>query len=133
MAKAEKPGSFEITDYSEDHEIPGRSRGIIKEILQAMVRKNPAMSVQAVFVGNLMKITYHSYEMHLPVRIKEVESAAKSNLDETCKHLKKEYKTILKKTLDMKERKEMANTSVQKVSLNERYMYASWRFYELAE
>jgi hypothetical protein len=47
------------------------------------------------------------------------------------KHLKKEYKARTKKTLNLKENKERANYTVQKVSLNERYYYVSWRCYEL--
>jgi hypothetical protein len=74
---------------------------------------------------------YHCYEMHLPVRMREVEAQAKTILDEMVKHLKKEYKARTKKTLNLKENKERANYTVQKVSLNERYYYVSWRCYEL--
>lgn len=123
--------SFEVTEYGTDHEIPGRVQGQIKEIVQEMVRKNPAAGTQVTFVGNLAKFTYHCYEMHLPVRQKEVEHAAKSALDETVKHVKKEFKNRTGSDVKLTERKDMANTSVHKVSLNERYMYSSWRFYEL--
>lgn len=127
----EKVESFEVTEYGTEHEIPGRVQGVITEIIRDQVRNSPAVNVRVTFTGNLMKLTYHCYEMHLPVRQKEVEHAAKSGLDETVKHLKKEYKVRTKDTIDLKEKKEMANTAVQKVSLNERYMYSSWRFYEL--
>ena len=130
MSKIE---SFEVTEYGEDHNIPGRDRGVIKEIVRDMERKSPAMGIQVSFTGNLMKLTHHCYEMHLPVRMKEVEANAKQCLDEAVKYIKKEFKERLKETLNIKEKKEMANTSVQKVSLNERYMYASWRFYEIGE
>lgn len=127
----EKVESFEITEYGEDHEIPGKVQGVIKEIVRDLVRTNPAVGMQVTFVGNLVKLTYHCYEMHLPVRLREVEHAAKSGLDETVKQLKKEFKERAGHVLKLTERKEMANTSAQKVSLNERYMYSSWRFYEL--
>ncbi len=37
------------------------------------------------------------------------------------------------KVLELKEKKDLANYTVQKVSLNERYMYTAWRFYDLGE
>lgn len=129
MSKVE---SFEVTEYGEDHEIPTRKHGVIKEIVDEMTRQNPAMGIQVSFTGDMVKLTFHSYEMHLPVRLKQVEDLAKTSLNEALKHLKKEYKVRTKETLNLKEKKEMANTSAQKVSLNERYMYSSWRFYELS-
>lgn len=128
MDKAE---SFEVTEYGEDHEIPGRLQGAIKDIVRDQARSAPSMGVQVSFTGKLMKITYHCYEHNLPGRIKEVEHAAKQILDETLKNIKKQIKPIIGYVPDFKEDKSRADTAVQKVSLNERYMYSSWRFYEL--
>jgi len=127
----EKVESFEVTEYGTDHEIPGRVQGVIKEIIRDQAKSSPSVGIQVTFTGNLIKLTYHSYEMHLPVRQKEVDHAAKSGLDETVKNLKKEFKSRTGDALAITEKKEMANTSVQKVSLNERYMFSSWRFYEM--
>ena len=127
----EKVESFEVTEYGTDHEIPGRVQGVIKEIVRDIIRTNPAVNMQVSFTGNLVKLTYHCYEMHLPVRLRNVEHSAKSALDGAAKQIKKEFKTRTGDTVKLTERKDMANTSAQKVSLNERYMYSSWRFYEL--
>lgn len=127
----EKVESFEITEYGSEHEIPGRTQGVITEIVQEMNRSTPSCGVRVTFTGNMMKLTYHAYEMHLPVRLKMIEHNAKSSLDEAVKLIKKQFKERTGNTISPKERKEFANTSAQKVSLNERYMYSSWRFYEL--
>lgn len=123
--------SFEVTEYGEKHARPDAVYSAITEIVRDQVRDSPAVNVRVTFTGDLMRLTYHCYEMFLPTRMKQVESAAKSGLDETMKHVKKEFKKRMKKTLDVTEKKEMANYSVQKVSLNERYMYSAWRFFEL--
>lgn len=128
MAKVE---SFEITEYGVEHEIPGRVQGVIKEIVRDMVRETPAVGMQVSFTGNLVKFTFHCYEMHLPVRLKQIEDTAKQALDQIAKFVKKEYKSRTGDSINLSEKKDMANTSAQKVSLNERYMYSSWRFYEL--
>jgi hypothetical protein len=127
----EKAQGFEVTEYSDEQVIPGRIQGVISDIIRDQVRDIPSVGIQVSFTGNLVRLTYHSYEFHLPSSIKQVEQFAKSGLDETVKHLKKEFKVRTGETLDLKEQKDLANTSVQKVSLNERYMYSSWRFYEI--
>lgn len=128
MKRAE---SFEITDYSEEHSIPGRIQGAIKEIVTDLVRDNPAVGIQVSFTGKMMRLTYHSYEMHLPRKIRDVEEQARKYLNDTLKTIKSEFKKKTGDKLDVSEKKEMANTSVQKTSLNERYMFSSWRFYEI--
>lgn len=127
----ENAQGFETTEYSGPQEIPGRVQGVIADIIRDQVRSVPSVGMQVKFVGNLVRLSYHCYEMHLPRRIKEVEHAAKRGLDETVKNLKKEFKARTGDTLTLKERKEMAKTDSHKVTLNERYMYSSWRFYEL--
>lgn len=129
MGKAE---SFEVTSYStEDANPPDYVFSVISEIIRDQVETNPSTNVRVNFTGTLMRIAYHSYEMHLPVRMKEVESNAKAALDETFKNLKKKFKERTSDTLKAVEQKDLANYTVQKVSLNERYYYVAWRFYEL--
>ncbi len=129
----EKPEGFEITEYGQDHEIPGRVQGVILEIIEAMTQENPALGVRVTFTGSLMRLTYSSYEMFLSQqgRIQEVQRICKMTLDEAVKVLKKEFKSKAGETLSISEKKEMANYDVQKVSLNERYVFSSWRFYEI--
>ena len=126
-----KPESFEMTEYGEEHRHLDKTLSVITEIVRDQLHDSPAINVRVTFTGNLMKLTYHCYEMHLPVRMRDVEETARKALTETIKNIKKEYKSRTKETLELSERKEMENYSVQKVSLNERYMYASWRFFEI--
>lgn len=130
MAKPQEPESFEVTEYSGEDRLD-RDIGAIQEIISAQIQKVPSANVRVSFTGNLVKLTYHCYEMHLPQRIRQVESDSDTMLKETVKVLKKEFKAKTGDTLKLKELKELANYSVQKVSLNERYMYAGWKFFEL--
>lgn len=127
----EKAQGFEITEYGEEHEIPGRVQGSILEIIKERIQENPGVNIGVTFTANLMRLTYRSYEQGLPSKMQEVERYSKMALDETVKTLKKEFKTRNSETLDLKEVKEMANYDVQKVNLNERYVFTCWRFYEI--
>jgi len=130
-----KPESFEVTQYSDD----GADQVVekfshIKQIVEGWCHDNSAFPTGAIRVslsGNTMKLIIHSYEMHLPVRMKEVQENSSKLLNEALKKLKKEFKTRSKSTLDLKELKDQANYTVQKVSLNERYYFVSWRCFEL--
>lgn len=132
-SKMKNVESFEVTEYGQDHRLPDETYSAIVEIVRDQVHEHPEANVRVSFTGNLMKLTYHCYEMLLPTRMREVEALAKSSLDATVKNLKKEFKKRTKNVLDVKEKKDMANYSVQKTSLNERYMCSFWRFYELGE
>lgn len=129
----EKAQGFEITDYSEEHELPDHIRSCITEIIAQRVSESPSINIRVTFTGSLMRVTYHSYEMLLNnhQRMQEVDRYAKKALDEAVKELKSEVKKRIGETLKITEKKEMANFSVQKVNLNERYMYSAWRFYEM--
>jgi len=127
----DKAQGFETSEYGREHVHPDKVYSVIEEIIRDQVSRSPASNVRVSFTGNLMRIAYHCYEMHLPVKMKEIEATAKSVLDETFKNLKKQFKERTSDTLKAKEQKDMANYSVQKVSLNERYYYVAWRFYEL--
>jgi len=127
----DKAQGFENAEYGQEHELPDKVLSAIQEIVRDQVSRSPSSNVRVSFTGNLMRLAYHCYEMHLPVRMRDIEGTAKSVLDETFKNLKKQFKERTSDTLKAKEQKEMANYSVQKVSLNERYYYVAWRFYEL--
>ncbi len=132
MAKKQSPESFEVQEYSRE-QLPQDKFGAIYQIVEQLLRESPAAGCRVSFTGSLMKLTYHCYEMHLPSRMRIVEDQAKQVLNNTVNHIKKEFKKLRKETLDLKEKKEMANYSIEKVSLNERYALASWRFYEIGE
>ena len=126
----DRPEGYEVTEYGREHEHPDHVYSVIKEIVQEQVSEFPNTNIQVSFTGNLLRLTYHCYEMHLPVRMRDIEAQAKAGLDATLKNVKKKYKERTRDVLDLKEKKDMSSYSVQKVSLNERYYYASWRFYE---
>jgi len=127
----EKAESFETTAYGKEEGPPDKVFSAIEEIIRDQVSRSPASNVRVSFTGNLMRVSYHCYEMNLPVKMKEIEATAREVLNETFKNLKKQFKEKTGDTLKAKEQKDMANYSVQKVSLNERYYYVAWRFYEL--
>lgn len=134
MPKPPTPESFEVQEYSSENESQSRF-GVIYQIVEQLVRENPAAGCRAALQGSLLKITYNAYEALLsdPQRLKVAEDAAKQYLNGTVSQLKKEYRRLRGKTLELKEKKDLANRYVSKVSLNERYIYSSWRFYDLGE
>lgn len=134
----EKAESFEVQEYDPEDLPVAEKLSVIKQILDD--RKNdpstaglPSFAFQIALQGDQLITKYHCYEMLLssPDRLKEVERQADASLTELLKYLKKEFKSRTKKALTLKERKELRNYSVTKVSLNERYYYVSWRVYEM--
>jgi hypothetical protein len=127
----DKPESFEQTDY-------GEARGeydrlaVINQIVADKTRESSARGVMVSFAGNTVTLKYSAYEMHLPTRMRQVEELAQDVLKEMLSHLKKEFRKRTRQALSLKEIKDRANYAVQKVSLNERYMYSCWRVYELS-
>src|SRR3990167_6057823 len=116
----DKPEGFEVTDYGDKHEKYDQL-SVIKQIIDERVRESPAHAVIVKFAGNQMTLAYHCYEMHLPARMKQVQELANDVFRESLSHLKKEFKRRTKQVLTLKELKDLANYTVQKVSLNERY------------
>ena len=128
----EKAQSFEVTEYSTDGKPLDYKQSAIKEIVDNLKRRSPNLGVRVSFTGNLVKLSFDCYEMHLPTRLKEVESLASDVFKETLKNIKSEYKSKAGEKIDLKEKKELADYAVSKVSLNERYYYVSWRVYEIS-
>jgi hypothetical protein len=122
---------FEVTEYG-DAGRPDRVFSVIAEIIQNQVDRDPAVNMRVHFVGDMCRLSYHSYEMHAPRRMNEIEGRAKDGLNEAAKLIKKEFKSRTGKVLKFAEKKDMANYDVQKASLNERYMVSYWRFYGLS-
>lgn len=125
--------SFETTEYGDSSPISVTERlSTIAQISVDKVKENPTFGCRIVIEGNCLKIFFNSYEMHLPRRIKEVQDRGEQSLREMVKYLKKEFKSRTKKTLNLKELKDRANYAAQKVSLNERYLYSAWKYYEFS-
>jgi hypothetical protein len=131
MSKKETQ-SFEVTQYSDVEFGIQQAHQVIIQIYKDLVRDAPAHAVWAGLVGNQLTVRYHTYTMFLPSRAKQIEEEADTVLKESVKHLKAEFKQRTGKTLKLSEQKELANHSVEKVSLNERYYYKAWRVYTIS-
>lgn len=126
------PQSYEVTEYSEPALDAGLAYGAIRQIFADLIRDVPSVGVWADVSGNLLKIHYHCYEMFLPTRLHDIEASANDVLKKTVSMLKKEFRARTKHDLVLKEKKDLADRTVEKVSLNERYYYRCWRVYEMS-
>ncbi len=126
----DSPESFETTEYGDENTDAERVE-VIAQIVKDRVRENPAHAMVVSFMGTRMILKYHCYEMHLPTRMKQVEATANDVFRETVTQVKKEFKKRTKRPLDLKELKEAAVHSVQKVSMNERFYAIFCRTYEM--
>ena len=126
----DKAQGFETTEYSQE-EVVSEKISAIAQIAQDYVREIPTCGCRVVQEGNLVKVIYTSFEPFLPERIRDAQDRADSYIKEMVKHLKKEFKSRQKETLDLKELKDRSDYSVQKVSMNERYTYSAWKYFEV--
>jgi hypothetical protein len=134
MAKQEAQG-YEVAGYSEPVLDAAQAYKVVKQIMLDWrnERGNAAtQSCWADMTGDQLKLHYHGYEMMLPTRVAQAQDRAKQMLDEALRLLKKEFKERTGSALTLKENKELADYSIQKLSLNERYEFKSWRFYTLS-
>ena len=131
MAKTE-PKSYEVTEYSDPVLDAATAYKVIRQIFYEYARGPAKHAVWADMSGDQLKLHYHSYEMFLPSRMKQVQDEAKQILDAAASELKKEFKARTGQALKLKENKELSNYTVEKVSLNERYYYKAWRFYSVS-
>jgi hypothetical protein len=128
----DKPESFEVTEYSGVRE-PYETFQTIKQIVQDRkdMARHPSCAYKVDFLGDTMRVQVTMFEMHLPQRLKEVQDTAHKLHKAYVSELKKEFKKRAKHDLKLKEIKDKADHTVQKVSLNERYYYVAWHLYEL--
>jgi NADH:ubiquinone oxidoreductase subunit D len=128
----DKPESFEVQEYNDVRE-PYDTYKVLKQIVQDRKDEDHVTthSIRVDFVGDQMKVFYQCYEMMLPHRMAEVEKQASDAHREFLSYLKKEFKKRAKHPLSVTEQKDLADYTVQKVSLNERYYYCSWRYYTI--
>ena len=131
MAKNE-PQTFEITEYSPAVLDMNTAYKTIRQIFSEYARGPAKHAVWVDMSGDKLKLHYHAYEMFLPQRIQRVDEESKQILDAAVKELKKEFKTRTGKSLTLSEKKDLGNYTVEKVSLNERYYYKCWRFYDIS-
>ena len=132
MPKKPEPQSYEVTEYSTPELDSAGAFRVIKQIFTDVQRTQAQFAVSADWTGDLLKIKYHSYEMFLPERIAEIEKRANEVFTMTVKMLKKEFKDRTGATLKLTEKKGMGDSSREKVSLNQRFYYKAWRFYDIS-
>lgn len=131
MPRTQKPGGFEIASYSPPSMDADQAYRVIRQIFVDLARDVPSVGMWADVSGDMLKIHYHAYEMFLPSRIKEVEARADAALRKCASHVRSEFKSRTGYTLTLAEQKDLANRTIEKVSLNERYYYKAWRFYRM--
>lgn len=129
--------SFEVTEYDGDlgdGDEEYDKFAAIKQAIADMPRDNPSSAVMCRLTGDRLVLQYHSYEMFLtdPRRLRGVQDQGEDALKDALKYLKKQVKSSTKATLSVKELKDEAGNSIQKASLNERYVYLAWRVFELS-
>jgi hypothetical protein len=125
--------TFEVAEYSEKKElgIEDAHRAIV-QIFKNIARDCPAHAVWGDITGDKLKIHYNVYTFAFPQQAQRIRDEAQQVFRETVKVIKQQFKEATGATLKLKEVPDLANDSVEKVSLNERYMYKAWRFYTLS-
>jgi hypothetical protein len=123
---------YEVAPYSDTEFGPYEAFKVLKQSIVDLVRDSPAHSVRADWVGDKVRVTFQSFVALYPIHRNQVDTEANEVQKQTVSYLKKEFKARTKKTLKLKEVKELGDYSVQKTSLNERYIYTCWRFYEIS-
>ena len=131
MAKPEVK-SFEVAEYSEPVLDTNTAYKTIRQIFYEFAHGSAKHAVWADMSGDKLKIHYHSYEMHLPTRMKQVTDESNTILDKVVKELKAEFKKRTGSALKLSENKDLGSYAIEKVSLNERYYYKAWRFYNVS-
>ena len=132
MAKKPEPQSYEVAEYSEPALDNNTAFRVIKQIFVDVQRTQAQYAVGADWAGDMLKIKYHSYEMFMPERMAEVEARSEEVFKQTVKMLKAEFKTRTGATLKLVEDKSKADSSREKVSLNQRFYYKAWRYYKIS-
>jgi hypothetical protein len=131
-----EPQSFEVTEYGKEKDKKDgilEKLKVIKEVVRDISLRTPAHGFQVKAGAGKLQLVFQCYEMQLAhrPRLEAVQHQAKQLLDAAVREIKSEFKARCGDTLTLKEIKDQANFDVQKVSLNERYLYTAWRVYEL--
>lgn len=132
MAKKPEPQTYEVAEYSEPTLDNNTAYRVIKQIFVDVQRTQAQYAVGADWTGDMLKIKYHSYEMFMPERMREVEARAEEVFKQTVKMLKAEFKDRTGATLKLVEDKSKADSSREKVSLNQRFYFKAWRYYKIS-
>lgn len=124
--------SFDKTEYSSPEMSFADAYQIIRQILVDMTHDVPTVGVWSDMTGNQLKLHYHDYVVNLPANLRATVDRSDTALRELVKHIKSEFKDRTGKALKLKEQKDLSNYTVEKVSLNDRYYYRTWRVYDVS-
>lgn len=127
-----EPQTFEVAGYSDVEFGMAEAQRVIAQIFKDIERDCPAHAVWGDFTGDQLKVHYMTYVMHLPSRTKQVEEEAEEVFKQTVSHVKKEFKARTGKVLKLKEQRDLAGHAAEKVSLNQRFYYKAWCFYQIS-
>lgn len=105
---------------------------VIAQIFEDHERSSPTSAVRGKLQGDQLSIYYISYEMFLPTKIRQVDETADGAIKEMVKYLKKEYRARAHEKIDLKEDKEAEARNIEKVSMNERYMYVKRKVFDVS-
>jgi len=123
---------FDTTEYSDPEMSFADVYSVIRQIMVDMQHDVPTVGVHADMTGNQLKLHYMDYVVNLPVHLKETVARADTALRELKKHITSEFKRRAGRPLRLKELKDLENYTVEKVSINERYYYRTWRVFEVS-
>jgi hypothetical protein len=126
----DKPESYETAQYSGPNEV-FNTFSTIYQIVEEKGHPSPQFSIKASLQGDQLRLTYRTYEMFAPSRIAEIKNRGEKALHEMVKVLKEEFKSRTQKPLTLKEQKDAANHTFQKINLHERYHYAFWQMFKV--
>lgn len=129
---SKEPQGFEKTEYSKPALDANKAYQVIRQVFFDRQKANPAFGVWADMAGSELKVHYHAYEMQVPRRYAQVAEQGETALKEAVKLLKAEFKARTGSDLKLKELKDLANHTCEKVSLNERYYYRCWKVFEVS-
>jgi len=130
--KKEQAQSFEVAPYSDTEFGTTEAHKVLMQIFKDLKRDSPAHAVWGDMVGDQLRIHHQTTVVNLPQRMNQVEEECEQIFKSTVSHVKSEFKSRTGKALKLAEDKELRGHTTQKVSLNQRYYYTSWRSYHVS-
>lgn len=133
MAKTD-PQSYEVAEYSDPELDTATAFKVINQFFVDQDRGPVKNAVWCKWSGDKLKIHYHSYEMHLDHqgRLDQVKEEGRQILNGVVTALKKYFKEHTGKALKLAEDKELADYTTEKVSLNQRFYFKTWRMFTVS-
>ncbi len=133
MPKPKEPESFEVagTRYKQSED----KHATLQQAIVDYQTQNPAQSFRARIQGESVTLTCHCNERGLgdPGRRALQVNAMEKAMDNYIKGLKRHFREISGKTLDLKEDKKGRGYNIQQVSMNDRWEIVYRRLYMVSD